>query len=208
MPKIFNETNDLSLQENYNYKEYKENNLNLPIHLGGHYNISNLDTGLFDYLKTKYSIKSMLEIGCGLGHQTEYALTSNVYAIGIDGDYTVERKNTDSYVICDLTQEVPKLDKKFDLVWSVEFVEHLHEKFVPNFMKLFQQGQYAVITHAFPGQKGHHHVNCQQSIYWIDVFYDYGFDYDSEETRKMKQYSTMNFPWMKESGLFFKKRIK
>jgi hypothetical protein len=72
-------------------------------------------------------------------------------------------------------------------------------------MKLFQLGSYAVITHAFPGQKGHHHVNCQQSIYWIDVFYDYGFVYDPVVTKEMKKYSNMQYPWIQNSGLFFKK---
>jgi SAM-dependent methyltransferase len=205
MPKYFDNTNDPSLQENYKFDDFKKNNLELPIHLGGHYNISNLDTGLFEYLKEKYKIKSMLEIGCGLGEQTDYAVNSGIEAVGIDGDYTVTRSNN-NFIVCDLTQEVPKLDRNYDLVWSVEFVEHLHDKFIPNFMKLFQYGSYAVITHAFPGQKGHHHVNCQQSIYWIDVFHDYGFDYDSEETREMKKHSTMKYPWIKDGGLFFKKR--
>jgi SAM-dependent methyltransferase len=205
MPKFFDSSNDPSLQEDYNFEKYKKHNLDLPLHLGGHYNISNIDTGLFDYLKNKYDIKSMLEIGCGLGEQTDYAAKSGVDALGIDGDYTVKRSNN-NFIICDLTQTTPRLDKNYDLVWSVEFVEHLHEKFIPNYMKLFQQGSYAVITHAFPGQKGHHHVNCQQSIYWIDVFYDYGFEYDSLETREMKKHSTMEYPWIQDGGLFFKKR--
>ena len=205
MPKFFDNTNDQSLQENYKFEEYKKNNLDLPIHLGGHFNISNLDTGLFDYLKKKFNVKSMLEVGCGLGEQTDYAVRSGVDSIGIDGDYTVSRSNN-NFIICDLTQEVPTVDRSFDLVWSIEFVEHLHEQFAPNFMKLFQQGQYAVITHAFPGQKGHHHVNCQQSIYWVNMFHDYGFNYDPDETREMKKHSTMQFPWIRDSGLFFKKR--
>jgi hypothetical protein len=204
MPKIFDESNDPSLQKNYNFKNYKENNLDLPIHLGGHYDISNLDTGLFDYLKTKYNIESMLEIGCGLGKQVDYAVEQGVESVGVDGDYTVTRSQN-NFVICDLTQSVPEFNRTFDLVWSVEFVEHLHEKFIHNYMKLFQLGSYAVITHAFPGQKGHHHVNCQQSIYWIDVFYDYGFVYDPNVTREMKKYSNMQYPWIQNGGLFFKK---
>ena len=30
------------------------------------------------------------------------------------------------------------------------------------------QGKYLFMTHAIPGQPGHHHVNCQDSSYWID----------------------------------------
>ena len=38
----------------------------LPDHLGGHLNKTHTDRGTLLYLKNKYNIKSMIDIGCGL----------------------------------------------------------------------------------------------------------------------------------------------
>ena len=51
-------------------------------------------------------------------------------------------------------------DKEVDLIWSVEFVEHVWEKYQKNYMKDFQRGKFVVMTFAPPGKAGHHHVNC------------------------------------------------
>ena len=80
-----------------------------------------------------------------------------------------------------------------DLVWSVEFVEHVDSQYVDNFMNDISKGKYAIITHAIPEQPGHHHVNCQHIDYWIDVFSRYGFSYDSEETQIIRNISLEDY---------------
>jgi hypothetical protein len=205
MVKKVDPTTDLSLDPDYNFNEFLVHKKELPSHLGGHDNISNTDKGAFDYIVKKYNIKSVIDIGCGIGEQVDYAISQGVTALGIDGDYTVTR-NSDNFLICDLTRETPALPHNFDLAWSVEFVEHLYEEFIPLYMPLFQSAKYVCMTHAVPGQKGTHHVNCQTSVYWIEVFNNYGFELDAEETFNIRKASTMHHNWIRNSSLFFKRK--
>jgi len=198
-------TTDLSLNPNYNYSEFVNNKKELPSHLGGHDNISNTDKGAFDYIVKKYNVKSVIDIGCGIGEQVDYATSQGITALGVDGDYTVTR-NSDNFLICDLTRETPILPQQYDLAWSVEFVEHLYEEFIPVYMPLFQSAKYVCLTHAIPKQKGTHHVNCQTSVYWINVFEKYGFELDATETFNVRKESTMHYHWIRNTGLFFKRK--
>ena len=55
-----------------------------------------------------------------------------------------------------------------DLVWSCEVAEHITETKVDYYIKTLCNGKIIAMTHAFPNQVGHHHVNCQPSEYWIE----------------------------------------
>lgn len=41
----------------------------------------------------------------------------------------------------------------------------------------FNESNLVAMTHALPGQPGHHHVNCKNADYWIKIFNEYGFEY-------------------------------
>ena len=136
----------------------------------------------------------MLDIGCGPGGMVKLANDMNINAHGIDGDYKVERPgvNDNWITIHDYTTGSSNLDLKVDLVWSVEFVEHVDEEYQDNYMKDFQRGNFVIMTFAPPGTKGHHHVNCQTDAYWKDVFKNYGFQFDSNMTRQIREVTTLN----------------
>jgi hypothetical protein len=55
-----------------------------------------------------------------------------------------------------------------DVVWSCEVAEHIVEPKVDNYIDTLCNGRIVAMTHAVPGQPGHHHVNCQPSEYWIE----------------------------------------
>jgi len=187
----------------------------LPIHLGGHKGKTHLDHGALIYLKKQFKIKTMLDIGCGPAGMVKLAHDNNIDAYGIDGDYNVE-KDVDPALITihDYTKGPSPFNLEVDLVWSVEFLEHVYEEYQEHYMQDFARGQYALITFAPPGKKGHHHVNCNTNDYWIDVFDRYGFTCDLKITEKVKNASTMNVKgklptrksWIKNNGLFFIKR--
>ena len=94
----------------------------------------------------------------------------------------------------------------FDLAWSVEFLEHVEEQYIPNYMPIFQACKYAIVTHAVPGQDGHHHVNCQEKDYWVDKFREYDMIYQDELTVMARDSSTMKKPFIKRTGLVFQNR--
>lgn len=167
--------------------------MSLPEHLGGHKNITHLDEGAIDHMIKMLNIKSMLDVGCGPGGMVELARSKGLDAYGIDGDFSVDRnqKVQEHITIHDYEKGPSSFDKEVDLVWSVEFLEHVWEKYQDNYMKDFQRGKFVIVTYAPPGTSGHHHVNCNTQEYWISVFKKYGFAYDANMTRMIKEVSSM-----------------
>lgn len=174
----------------------------LPEHLGGHLNKTHTDRGVLVWAINKFNIKSMIDIGCGPGDMVNIAKERNLEVLGIDGDFTLNLTEPD-FLICDFTIEKPKIDRTFDLAWSVEFLEHVEEKYMDHYMEAFKSAKYIICTAAPPGQAGHHHVNCQPKEYWFDKFKQYGFEYDKEMTQEMKNNSTMKKGFIKSNGMFF-----
>jgi len=178
----------------------------LPDHLGGHLNKVHTDRATFSYLQTRYQIKSMIDIGCGPGDMVMIASDRGIHAVGVDGDFTLKNtwKARDLQItLHDFTQGKPDIDFNFDLGWSVEFLEHVEEQYLDNFMSIFAQCKYVVCTAAPPGHPGHHHVNCQPKEYWIEKFDGYGFEYDEEVTETIKENSVMRKPFMQRNGMFY-----
>lgn len=186
---------------------------NLPEHLGGHKNKTHLDEGALNYLIENFKVRTMLDIGCGPAGMVKLARDKGIEAYGIDGDFLVERPNIDQTWISihDYEKGCTDINLTVDLIWSVEFVEHVWEKFQKNYMTDFQRGKYVLMTFAPPGKAGHHHVNCQPLEYWVDVFKEYNFRYDPIITNIIRSKSTMNVrerkfskkAWVQNNGLFF-----
>ena len=102
-------------------------------------------------------------------------------------------------------------DFEYDIGWSVEFVEHVEEKYIPNYMPCFQSCNTVVITYAPPGWEGHHHVNLKDEDYWIQTFATNGLNHNAELTKQLREHSTMNLgkkgkkAFVRNRGLVFTK---
>jgi cyclopropane fatty-acyl-phospholipid synthase-like methyltransferase len=182
----------------------------LPEHLGGHKGITHLDEGVLKYMQKILNVKTMLDVGCGPGGMVKLARKLGIEAYGIDGDFTVNREGNYFTIHDYTTGPSPLGDQKFDMVWSCEFVEHVEEKWIPYYIKDFQRGNFVVMT--FSPKSGHHHVNVKPESYWIETFEKYGFHYDKNMTRQIKEVSTMNTTgkfitkqFVKQNGLCFVK---
>ena len=184
-----------------------------PKHLGGHLNRTNTDEHLLRYIKDRFKVETMgykghvetmLDIGCGPGGMKKIANDMGIDWYGVDGDATVI-ENTDYSLVHDFTLGEAKIDKTFDLIWCTEFLEHVEEKYVPNYMPLFELGKMAVVTAAPPGWPGHHHVNCREESYWVDVFKNYGLRFNEELTNEFKSLSQMRKNFFKRAGMVFLK---
>jgi len=172
-------------------------------YLGGHDWVTHTDEGSLQYAIEKYNIKSMLDIGCGPAGQVRVGLNLGLDVLGVDGDPRVVEENNDvSVKLCDFTKE-SYTERNFDLAWSCEFVEHVYEHHQENYMKTFQQCKYAIITFAPPGKAGNHHVNLRPDTYWIEVFSKYGFKFSEEDTKQLKERTTMKREFIRDNGLFF-----
>jgi cyclopropane fatty-acyl-phospholipid synthase-like methyltransferase len=147
------------------------------LHLGG--NIASGDkctycTSSWKYIIDKFNIKTAIDIGSGMGHAAKFISEHGVNITAVDG---LEKNVLNSLVPAiqhDLTVGPLKHDR-VNFVNCIEVVEHIEEKYLDNLMDSLTLGDYVLITHAIPGQRGWHHVNCQPSEYWINHFSNRGF---------------------------------
>jgi len=177
-----------------------------PSHLGGHQGITHTDQGALEFMRDDLNCKSMIDVGCGPGGQVRLARELKIDAVGVDGDV-----NCKPDVLHDFTKGVCTGDvifRHFDFVWSVEFLEHVEAKFLPNIISLMTvvTPQYLVISAAPPQKRGHHHVNCQPSTYWIELFANFGFELDQALTMRLRGASTMKREFIRARGLVFSRK--
>lgn len=123
--------------------------------------------------------KSVLDVGCGTGTWLK-ALESfgiNEY-IGVDGDYVAKQDlviSHDKFIASDLKEPL-QLNRRFDLVISLEVAEHLPESSADNFVKtLITHGEIVLFSAAIPNQGGQYHLNERWIKYWEEKFNAHGY---------------------------------
>ena len=179
-------------------------------HLGG-YVKHHLMTGtwvpaVWELLIQAFGVKTMTDVGCGDGQVADWFVYRGIDALGVDGcakPGSVHRRIVHDYAAGPLA-----LSERRDLCWSAEFVEHVDEQFVPNFLETFRAHRVLALTHAFPGHAGYHHVNCRVPSYWIDVLEADGWRFDARNTHDLRVAMPRNeFPGrcVKESLLVFQR---
>jgi 2-polyprenyl-3-methyl-5-hydroxy-6-metoxy-1,4-benzoquinol methylase len=178
----------------------------VPPHLGGSENFTHCDEGALNCIINKFNIKSFLDIGCGPGWMVKMAQEKGLDALGVDGDFTVipPKEIKDRHIIHDFSLGPWIPPRKFDLAWTVEFVEHVECRYVSNFVEPMKHCKYIIMTHAIPNQPGHHHVNCRNEEYWVNVIEAFGFMVDEDTTNKVRKSSTMEEKYMRQQSLFFR----
>lgn len=182
---------------------HNTNTNGLPIHLGGHQDETHIDDGALTVFIDKFDIKSYLDIGCGPGGMVDLASSKGLKVLGVDGDFTLQRNVSENYLLHDYTNGPANVEGTWDLGWSCEFLEHVEERYMDNYMDTFLKCKRIVVTHAFPGQGGHHHVNEQNPDYWFHQFGRRGFLLDMPTTDEVRKASTMAQRYIRTSGLVF-----
>lgn len=178
-------------------------------HLGGYLTGGDPDTTfpeMWEWLVKTWEVKSVVDVGCGDGNAVRHFRDLGCVAVGIDGV-----KQADPDIIEHDYERGPFIfiQREFDLAWSAEFVEHVEERFVPNFMATFRHARFVLITHADPGLPGWHHVNCRSDDYWEGVFAAHGFEFDASLTAMTRALASANprpFNHYRRSGLAFRRR--
>jgi len=176
------------------------NNSNLPSnntfgieqhpHLGGYIvggDYHTYSTKVWDWMIND-GIKSVLDVGCGEGHSTKYFYDHGCDVLGIEGGINAWNNSIikDKIVLHDFTIGPYYPNKTYEAVWCCEFVEHIEEKYIDNFLITFQYANKIFMTHADIGQGGYHHVNCQNSKYWIDKLELIGFKYNEKISHHLR----------------------
>ena len=131
----------------------------------------------------------------------DIATMKGLVAVGVDGDINVATMNR-RICLHDYTMGPFSL-WQVDLVWSVEFVEHVEERYIENFLTTFRSGRVLMMSHAIPGQGGHHHVNEQSSLYWVNVLSRDGWALDDVATEWVRSNASDFF--IRQTGMVFTK---
>lgn len=136
---------------------------------------------ILPYVFSLIPVKSVIDVGCGIGTWLKVCLDSGITDIkGIDGDYV----NREQLVIPhshfkshDL--ETPlNLERKFDLVISLEVAEHLIPEAAGTFIDtLALHGDIILFSAATKEQGGQNHLNEQEPTYWEKLFNEKGYHY-------------------------------
>lgn len=146
---------------------------------------------VWGYFFNTLNIKSIVDIGCGFGYAIDFIKKnfSNIEIIGIEGSPKVVSicLHPENIRQHDYNTGPYMLEKTFDLGWSTEFVEHVEEQYIPNFIATFKCCKYVAFSFGGPGQGGHHHVNCNTKEYWINKFKENNFEYLEKENIILNQ---------------------
>lgn len=124
--------------------------------------------------------KSVVDVGCGTGSWLfVWSKFFNINDfVGIDGPYVKKeqlRIPKEKFLSCDLKESLD-LDRRFDLVMSLEVGEHLPEATAETYVKsLGSLGNVVLFSAALPGQTGTYHINEQYPEYWAAKFTKNGF---------------------------------
>lgn len=144
-----------------------------------------------------YRVESVIDVGCGDGAVLDWFHERGIKAVGIDG-YPQQHP---AVVLHDYTLG-PLTISAADLAWSNEFVEHVEPRHVGHFMATFKAARVVMVTHALPGQPGHHHVNCRDDDWWIVCFVNHGFGFDAGATDLARKLAPPD-SYFRRSGLVF-----
>lgn len=127
--------------------------------------------------------KSVLDVGCGTGGWAEAFRARGVTEVhGIDGEWSPagKRLQPGEFTTWNFERDDaagPTLPReRYDLVTSLEFVEHVHEERADALVDfLTRQGDALLVSAAIPLQGGQHHVNERWPEYWTRKFAERGF---------------------------------
>ena len=121
----------------------------------------------------------VLDVGCGIGTWLKAFEECGVKDyLGLDGNHvnrSLLKIPAEKFRVQNLLESF-RLNRKFDLVISLEVAEHLDEKISDQFVKgLVEHGETIVFSAAIPYQSGQNHVNEQWPAYWQQKFEKHGY---------------------------------
>jgi len=159
---------------------------------------------LWAWMVDHWKIRSVLDVGCGDGQAVKCFRGLGCVVLGIDG----VQQDDPNILTHDYTVGPCGAIQEFDLAWSCEFVEHVEERYVPNFLATFARARYVLMTHGEPGQPGWHHVNNQPSDYWKGALAAVGYQYDEVLTFQARRLAGLNldpYNHFRRCGLAFRR---
>lgn len=131
------------------------------------------------YLLDLLPIRSVLDVGCGTGAWLAAAKALGcLEVLGLEGGEIPEDLlliSRRELLAVDVSEPID-LQRKFDLVMSLEVAEHLLPERASQLVANIQNHSDLVLfSAAIPGQQGSGHINCQWPDYWSAMFAEVGY---------------------------------
>ena len=157
-----------------------------------------------------YKPKTVLDVGCGLGTWLNIFEQNQCEVFGIDGDYIKTKDlviKPNKFKAYDLNKKF-NLEKKFDLVISLEVAEHILPENAKEFVEsICVHSDVVLFSAAVPGQEGTLHYNEQYNKYWIDLFTNN--NYECVDFLRHEIWNNKNISWWyRQNMLIFIKKSK
>lgn len=148
--------------------------------------------------------KKVIDVGCGIGAWLSVFKEQGTDEIlGIDGNWVDKRMlliPQANFQLANLEKPL-ELNRKFDLVVSLEVAEHLPgiraQTFVDSLTRL---GPIILFSAAIPHQEGAHHLNEQWPQYWEKLFAQNG--YLAIDCVRKKIWDNKNVAWWYAQNIF------
>jgi SAM-dependent methyltransferase len=144
---------------------------------------------LWQELLNQFQPQSILDVGCGTGRALDFFCDHGVRrTVGLEGSKLLKRHaRCPEQILLTNLNRLKALREKFDLVFSFEVAEHIHPRYVENYVTtLTSHGDHVVLSAAPPGQGGHLHWNEQPPQYWIERITKRGFTFDPATAERLQ----------------------
>lgn len=128
----------------------------------------------------------ILDMGCGDGFYS-WKLFDNYFTIkAVDGNPNTVKLTKELGIVADFSKPIDL--GIYDWVLSLEVGEHIPQEYEDTFLSnIDKHNKHGVIlSWAVPGQGGDGHVNCKTNEEVILKLKERGYEFDSEETRKLR----------------------
>ena len=177
-------------------------------HVGGFLQNDTLsyEPRVWEFMTQVMGIKSVVDVGCGRGISTKWFFDHGCRVkcaeATEEGVRTTVLPSRDLIVQHDFTQGPWWPMQTFDAVWSVEFLEHVEEKYMDNWFATFRSAHYVFTSHS--KWAGHHHVAIHHDWWWIEKFESRGFQYLPLVTELVRRLSMSQSHYVRQSALVFR----
>lgn len=162
---------------------------------GGFSKTEETAASITSYIAGKYHPRSVLDVGCGMGNYLAYFAKDGCETLGVEGSQAAIRRVPETVLAIQHDLRKPlRVNRKFDLVMSVEVAEHIPRKYSETLVDAIcnHARDLVVFTAAPPGTPGNDHVNCRDREFWDDLFGHRGFSFNAGETQELIQHARVS----------------